>query len=180
MSDWIACVVKTAKLHKTRPEMACRDRTKTGLNFDAQISIAWIIFIAEDRLCSCNRSMAERQITYRVEWTLYQRQTRRWNVEPTLNDHPSQHWANTCPFNVGLSLGHRLRRWPNLKPTLAGHLVIAGMMFVDMSDSWLTIHQVGPGPQASRQSRAADGTSVEPALGWGTVFAGTYICTFTC
>ena len=30
--------------------------------------------------------------------------------------------------NVGLLLGHRRRLWTNIKPTLAQHLVLAGML----------------------------------------------------
>ena len=36
------------------------------------------------------------------------------------------HQENTrCSANAGLMLGHRLRRWHNIKPTLAEHLVFA-------------------------------------------------------
>ena len=36
-----------------------------------------------------------------------------------------QCWAK-CKFNVGLMLGHRLRRWPNISPTLYQPLMLAG------------------------------------------------------
>ena len=32
------------------------------------------------------------------------------------------------PPNVGSMLGHRLRRWPNIEPTLGGRLDLAGMV----------------------------------------------------
>ena len=38
-------------------------------------------------------------------------------------------WAN-----VGLLLAHRLRRWPNSKPTLAQRLTFAGLL--DTEQSW--------------------------------------------
>ena len=34
--------------------------------------------------------------------------------------------VSRCP-NVGLMLAHRLRRWPNIRPTLGQHLVFAGL-----------------------------------------------------
>ena len=38
--------------------------------------------------------------------------------------------ANTrCWPNVGLKLAHRLRRWPNISPTLGQRLVVAGMSY---------------------------------------------------
>ena len=37
--------------------------------------------------------------------------------------------------NVGLMLGHRLRRWPNIKPTLAQCIVFAGINYRDRSTS---------------------------------------------
>ena len=50
---------------------------------------------------------------------LFQTNTRRWN-------------------NIGLMLGHRLRRWPNTKPTLFEWLVLAGLMLptVKKNKNW--------------------------------------------
>ena len=40
--------------------------------------------------------------------------------------------ANTTHWNnVGLMLGHRLRRWPNIKPTLFQCVVFAGTWYMD-------------------------------------------------
>ena len=38
-------------------------------------------------------------------------------------------WAN-----VSLLLGHRLRRWPNSKPTLSQRFMFAGFVFADSVD----------------------------------------------
>ena len=42
-------------------------------------------------------------------------------------DHTSKH--NTLN-HVGLMLGHRLRRWPNIKPTLLQCVVFAGKLIL--------------------------------------------------
>ena len=45
--------------------------------------------------------------------------------------------------NVGLMLGHRLRRWSNITPTLGERLVFAGIWHVvllDVCDQYLRSH----------------------------------------
>ena len=47
----------------------------------------------------------------------------------TIHSQGSETPANTKP-NIGLILVHRLRRWPNIKPTLFQRRVCAGKLFL--------------------------------------------------
>ena len=73
-----------------------------------------------------------------------------WKVETSFTESTlDQHWTNISVFaenscvysavpantrrltNVDSILAHRLRRWPNIKPTLVHHLVFAGVGLYD-------------------------------------------------
>ena len=41
-----------------------------------------------------------------------------------------------CWYNAGSMLGQRLRRWPNITPALAQHLVTTGMTVWPFQESW--------------------------------------------
>ena len=74
---------------------------------------------------------------------LAQRRRRLANIETTLCQcfalgtesvvDPDQTTTNKkCWPDAGLMLGHRLRRWPNIKPTSVLHPVYAGMSVYSM------------------------------------------------
>ena len=62
-------------------------------------------------------------------WTL-------WRVEILLYNGPTAN--GRLRYSVGLMLGHRLRRWPNINTTLHLHLVFSDLVFCvrDARDVW--------------------------------------------